>query len=289
MKNYEWIVVDLDGTLILHKEEKMNVIFEDVIDELRKATTNRKFSIATGRHYKDVLDIIDKFKIYIPKDSYIIGSNGCQIYSMEQKKLILNKILDNTIVQEELPKLISFLDEEIPNGTLLFAYGENEKIYFLKNKSNQFEKMYQNILNHEDNNGSFEFLKIDDVKKITNITKFCIDFLENIEDPTALIDSMRKISNKVDYVNTGSKFVEIIMKNTNKATALSFINENFYNINIDQIIVFGDSGNDVEMMDYAGTSVTRHDARDEIKIHADFIFEGGASKFVKNALIKLMK
>ncbi|MDK2819821.1 MAG: HAD-IIB family hydrolase [Mycoplasmataceae bacterium] len=289
MKNYKWIVTDLDGTLILHKDEKINVIFEDVVEELKRVTIDRKFSIATGRHYKDVLDVIEKFGIYIPKDSYVVGANGCQIYSIDQKQLILNRILEDKIVKEELPKLISFLNKTLPNGTLLFAYGEKEKIYFLNNESNQFEKMYQNILNHEDNNGSFDFSRVDDVTKLTNITKFCIDFLNDIEDPIALIEAMRKISDKVDYVNTGSKFVEIIIKDISKATALSYINENFYKISTDEIIVFGDSGNDVEMMDYAGTAVTRDDAREEIKQHADLVFEGGASKFVKNALVKLIK
>ena len=43
------------------------------------------------------------------------------------------------------------------------------------------------------------------------------------------------------------------------------------------------------MMDFAGTSVTRHDARPEIKSRATLIYEGGASKFVKNALVDLIK
>ncbi len=290
MSKFKWIVSDLDGTLLHHKDKK-NIIYDEVINELHRVIEqdNRKFSIATGRHYKDILSIIKKFKIKMPKNSIVIGTNGCQIYSIDSKKLILNKILDDEIIQTEMPKIMWFLDEVAPNATLIFAYGQDENIYFVKNKSNQFDKMFNAVLKHEDNNGVFKYTIVDSVKDLKNITKFCIDFLNDIDNPLNLIDLLSRVSSKVDYANTGSKFIEIIIKNTNKATALEYINKKYYKFEKEDILVFGDSGNDVEMMDFAGTSVTRHDARPEIQSRATLIYDGGASKFVKNALVDLIK
>ncbi len=288
MNKFKWIVTDLDGTLIHHKDNK-NVIYSDVIDELHRAVENKYFSIATGRHFKDVLSIANKFDIKLPEDSFIVSANGCQIYSMKSQELILNKTLTDDIVQIEIPKIMAYLDEILPDSTLIFAYGKNENIYFVKNNSTKFNAMLQSVLNHEDNDGVFNYTTIEDIKELKDITKFCIDFLNKIEDPIVLIENLKKICDKVDFANTGDKFIEIIIKGVNKATALEYINQNHYKVLPEEILVFGDSGNDVEMMDYAGTSITRHDSRPEIQKRATAIFPGGASKFVKNALIDLIK
>lgn len=289
MNKFKWIVSDLDGTLIHHKNHKTNVIYEDVINELHRAIEGKKFSIATGRHYKDVLDINQKFGIIMPRDSYVIGSNGCQIYSIDSKKLLLNKTLDNAVVWDEVPKIITYLDEILPHSTLVFAYGEDENIYFIRNNSSKFEQMAQAVLEHEDNSGIFNYSVVESVDELENVTKFCIDFLDNLDNPLTLISNLKKISDKIDYANTSEKFIELIMKNVNKATALEYINDNYYHINKENILVLGDSGNDVEMMDYAGTSVTRSDARPEIISRSTKTYEGGASIFVKNALKDLVK
>lgn len=287
-KQIEWIVSDLDGTMIHHTNDK-NIIYDDVVNEINRVSKTKKFTIATGRHYKDVLEINKRFKIIMPNDSFIIGTNGCQIYSLQKKELILNKMLDNNDIKNEIPKIISYLDKILPHSTLLFAYAENENIYFIKNKSNQFEIMSQKVIDFEENKSVFKYSILEKVNKAKNITKFCITFLKDIDDPMDFVNNLKKISDKFDYANTGSNFIEVIVKNTNKATALDYINTNYYKINIDNILLFGDSGNDVEMMDYAGTSITRDDARGEIKKRANMIYPGGASKFVKNALIELIK
>jgi hypothetical protein len=278
----------LDGTLIHHKDEK-NIIYDDVIEQLHKSIEGKHFSIATGRHYKDVLSIVEKHNILMPKNSYIVGANGCQIYSVDNKNLILNMTLEEEIVQNDIPKLVEYLDETLPNGTMMFAYGKDEIIYFVKNKSKNFDNMVKAVLAHEDNDGVFKYLVVNTFEELKDITKFCVDFFEEIEDPLKLMKGMGEISSNVDFANTGPNFIEIIIKDINKATALKFINDNHYKLDTKEIVVFGDSGNDVEMMDYAGTSVTRHDARPEIIERATLVFPGGASKFVKNGLIELIK
>ncbi|MGL6125207.1 MAG: HAD-IIB family hydrolase [Metamycoplasmataceae bacterium] len=289
MNEFKWIVSDLDGTLIHHRDAKTNIIYKEVVDELHRAIKGKKFTIATGRHYKDVLDINQKFKINMPKDSFIIGMNGCQIYSTASESLLVNKTLDDDIVKNEVPKIITYLDKILPNSSLIFGYGENENIYFIKNESSEFEKMTQDVLEHEDNSGVFTYSTVESVNDLENITKFCIDFSKSLEDPLALISNLRKISDKIDYANTSDSFVELIIKDVTKATGLEYINEKFYNINTENILVFGDAGNDIEMMDYAGTAITRKDARPEIIAIANKTYDGGASVFVKNALIDLVK
>ncbi|MGL5205718.1 MAG: HAD-IIB family hydrolase [Metamycoplasmataceae bacterium] len=287
MNEFKWIIADLDGTLIDHMHH--NTIYPEVVDEIHRAIKGKKFSIATGRHYKDVLDINVRFGITMPKDSYIVGLNGCQIYSVDKQELLLNKVLKDEVVHSEIPKIIAFLDKHLPHSTIVFAYGENESISFVKNDSKRFKEMIKTTIEHEDNSTIFKYSILHDVNKMKNISKLCVEFAEPIKDPLTLMDNLRKISNKFDYANTNPQFIEIIMKDVNKATALQYINDKFYNFEIEEMLAFGDSGNDIEMLNYVGTSITRDDARPEIIDIATKTYEGGASYFVKNALIDLVK
>ncbi|MGL4252252.1 MAG: Cof-type HAD-IIB family hydrolase [Metamycoplasmataceae bacterium] len=287
MNEFKWIIADLDGTLIDHKNH--NEIYSDVVDELHRAIKGKKFSIATGRHYKDVIDINNRFGISMPKDSYIIGLNGCQIYSVDKQELLVNRVLDDPLVHSEIPKIMAFLDKELPHSTLMFAYGENENIYFVKNDSARFKEMIKTTITHEDNSTLFKYSIVHAVKDLKIISKLCVEFDKPIKDPLKLMEKLRKVSDKFDYANTNPHFIEIIMKDINKATAIQYLNNNFYRFAPEEMLAFGDSGNDIEMLEYVGTSVTRTDARPEITKICTKAYEGGASYFVKNALIDLVK
>ena len=66
------------------------------------------------------------------------------------------------------------------------------------------------------------------------------------------------------------KISEIYHVNTNKGKALEKIAQ-FYNINKDHIIAFGDADNDIELLKYAGISVAMKNGEKEIKEIAKMI------------------
>ena len=63
---------------------------------------------------------------------------------------------------------------------------------------------------------------------------------------------------------TGSPYFEIFYKETSKGTALKHIC-NYYGIPTSRLIVFGDSTNDIEMFEVAGTSVLMSNAIHDLK------------------------
>lgn len=58
----------------------------------------------------------------------------------------------------------------------------------------------------------------------------------------------------------------------NKATAIDHACE-YLNCTPEEVMVFGDGENDLEMLDYAGIAIVMGNAGDEIKKHADFVTE----------------
>ena len=69
---------------------------------------------------------------------------------------------------------------------------------------------------------------------------------------------------------TGSPYFELHYKTTSKASALKAIGE-YYGISKERTIAFGDSTNDIEMFEYAGTAVAMKNAKGGIDKKAHVI------------------
>src|SRR5699024_2244975 len=89
----------------------------------------------------------------------------------------------------------------------------------------------------------------------------------------------------VDHRNWGAPFhvIEVMNKAMNKREALIKVAEH-YNIPKQRIIAFGDGGNDLEMIEYAGIGVAMEHALDELKSVARYSTltneENGVAKFL---------
>ncbi|MGL4616891.1 MAG: HAD-IIB family hydrolase [Mycoplasmoidaceae bacterium] len=282
---YKWIISDLDGTIIHHKDEG-NVIYKEVVKSINDfIEIGGLFTIATGRHYKDVISIIKNNKINYKDNFFILGMNGGQIYSWGEKKLIFNGCLPNEKIKK-IKEIINVLHKKYENELLIFGYGENEKIYIIKNNGKNFEKQCEKIIKYEDNDDTFEYIPIDldKLDQIKNINKFCLSFDNCIDDPIKLINDLKKISNDVDFIQTGVSFIEIMPSNIDKGLSSKKINDNYYKIPLDKIISFGDSGNDIGLFKYSAKSVTRRCAPEYVKKEATCIYDDGPSIFVKSAI-----
>ncbi|MGL5640510.1 MAG: HAD-IIB family hydrolase [Mycoplasmoidaceae bacterium] len=282
---YKWIISDLDGTIIHHKDDG-NIIYKEVIKSINDfIEIGGLFTIATGRHYKDVISIINNNSINYKDNFFILGMNGGQIYSWGEKKLIFNGCLPNEKI-EVIQEIIDTLYEKYKNELLVFGYGENEKIYIIKNDSENFEKQCNEIIKYEDNDDTFQYININlnELNKIKNINKFCLAFDCPIGDPVKLIKDLKKISNDVDFIQTGQNFVEIMPINIDKGSSSKHVNDNYYKIPLDKIISFGDSGNDIGLFKFSAKSVTRSCAPEYVKKEATCTYDDGPSMFVKSAI-----
>lgn len=90
----------------------------------------------------------------------------------------------------------------------------------------------------------------------------------------------------ISYRNWGAPFhvLEIMNKNIHKASALKQV-ANSFNISRENILAFGDAGNDLEMIDYAGVGVAMGNATEEVKVIADYITGTNEEDGVANFLI----
>ena len=75
-----------------------------------------------------------------------------------------------------------------------------------------------------------------------------------------------------DYtiIDREGDFYEVVKKGFSKATGIEYVLRHF-NIAKEDSFVFGDSNNDIEMMEYAGHSIAMGNATEECKEKASYI------------------
>ena len=101
------------------------------------------------------------------------------------------------------------------------------------------------------------------------------------------VDELRERFPTSVYVH--SKYTEIPATGCNKATAIARVCEHF-GVGVEQTIAIGDSGNDDDMIKFAGIGVAMGNATEEIKSIADFITtdcrEGGVGYAIEKLIFE---
>lgn len=244
------IVTDLDGTLLNEKSK--------VSRYTRKQLKRYKdegiiITIATGRIYSMAVDALKNLK-YV---DYIITDNGACVYDIKEKKYIYTNYISRDIVKNiynmfnERIKYINFCDKKY-----VFKYTE-EKL----NLPRRFK-----IIN--------SYKKIDSkAKDITHIT-----IATKINDEIFDVDKMIKenyptlepVIMQDSFAN--DKWLDIQVKNCNKLNTINWL-INKENIKNDEIMVFGDGLNDIEMVAGFPNGVAMKNALDEVKKNAKYVTE----------------
>lgn len=94
---------------------------------------------------------------------------------------------------------------------------------------------------------------------------------------------IEELKDSYDFLVHGGFVMEVVPKGYSKATAIAAICEKL-GIDREDTYAFGDSANDVEMLDYAGTGVVMGNGTDTAKEHGDYITDDIHADGIYNAL-----
>lgn len=262
MRNVKMIVTDLDGTLLdLDKSYSLNV--KNYLAKLKNSGII--IVLATGRILDSAIDVTDGAEFA----SYIISSNGCIVYDMKNKKELLTRNIP-------MPDVIKLCRNYI------------NKTDFIDICNNHH---YNNLSRKETEDIGFT-KKIRDVKTFfTNEQNVTLLGLAN-KNKEALMD----IYNEIEQVYpeyevfimqdsfSDNKWVEVMPKSVNKIAGIKRICE-IENIDLNDVMAFGDGLNDVEMIHGVGIGVAMGNSLDEVKSSAKYVApshrEDGVYKFLK--------
>lgn len=251
MNKYKIIAIDLDDTLLDDNKNIPSLNKEALINASKLGI---KIVIASGRSPMGIVPVIKDLNLYGIK-SYIIAFNGAAIYETPGEKLIFHQFLNG----KDLKDIYSSKPEDI----YIHFYKGNLKIY--ANKKNEYTDYGVKI-----NNTTYELFDINDIKDDEEIIK--VLYTGNEKNITKAIDKAYPIYNeRFSLMRSAPIYYEFLPKNISKGQALKKIAE-MENISMDQVMAFGDNGNDLEMVKLAGMGIAMQNSLDkEVLKHAKYI------------------
>lgn len=256
------IATDLDGTILNDKKE-VDSKLKDVIKKLEKK--NIAFTVASGRNEEISEKIIDYLEIKTP----YITNNGGNIY--QNHKCLLNDCLPQEYNNYIARKLY---ENDIPfrlfSTTIFYGLGNSE---FFKERQGIFEP----LLSKYDPS-----IDISDL----NIYKITADFINKLD----LVDIFKEDLKDKDITFLKADVTAYCFNSLSatKGNALKNLCE-MMNIDLEEVMVFGDNGNDESMLRNAGISVVMKNGDESVKQIADYICDDNNHNGVSNFLINYFK
>lgn len=254
MKN-KILFFDIDGTILDHEKN----IPDGVEDALQKARENgHEIVISTGRSPFTAKSVLDQLKI----DSYVCY-NG-QI--VQFKGQTLHK---GIIAKEDLKQLTDFANKR-----------KQPLVYMDSNE------MVSTIEDHQDVFDSISTMKID-------FPRYEEDFYCSNDIHQALIFCSIEEQKEYELAFPNLKFIrwhrvscDVLPKDISKAKGMDLLLKHIGR-GPEDAIAFGDGLNDIEMLQFAGTSVAMGNCVEELREHATFVTEHVSESGLINAMKKL--
>lgn len=257
------IAMDLDGTL-LNIDKKISSKSKEYLIKLKNE--GYVIVIATGRVLNSALGVTEGALFA----DYVVGSAGGIIYDRNNNKILYEK----NISKDTLKKVLKIYNEDINYISVC-----DSKLYYKYTDKDYDENEFNKVTFDKD----FLINDIDVIHMDININ----NNIENIYSYLKNNINDAKIYIMADSYNLNRRWIEINGLNINKFEALKKIALK-ENIEIKNIISFGDSINDIEMIKNAGVSVAMGNAILELKETADYITathnEDGIIKFLEEYL-----
>lgn len=267
-------ISDLDKTF-LRSDLTISSYSRDVWN--KKSSEGVLLSIATARSLKKSLEFLKGLQLNIP----LILLDGAMVVTSDKKPIAINALDKNTtkdiiLASKEYeiePFIVGIEDDSL-----------NEKFLYPK-KLNIYQ---QELINSYKNDNRLRAKdKIDPLEKNLKIVYMGNkNLMENLESKLKKVFSNNietKLS-KDPYIDC--YFLTILHPKGDKSHAIEEVLE-YLNLDKKELIVFGDSHNDIGMFKKADLSVAVKNAIEELKKEADIVLpytndEDGVAKFLEN-------
>ena len=248
-------VSDLDGTM-LNSQTKLT---DYTIKELNKLIDDGLlFTYATARSYNSAKVVSEGLKINYP----VILCNGVKIYDSIKEKTIYG-----TFFNKEEVDLVKRISMKYDNYPILYQTKENvDKFYYIEYNISYGKQYYL------DKRVSDKRLTISkDIDSLfSNEYIYYFNFIDTYENLKPIYDELKQHFRCVfqQEIYREEYWLEVLPNNSDKGHTLKMLKEI---LNVDKIIYFGDSVNDIEAFKVADKKYAVSNSKEELKPYADEI------------------
>ena len=274
-ENIKLAAFDLDGTILA----------KSFITEPTKAAIKQLAEsgvgtiVATGRHLFQLPPAVHD----ITSIQTAIGSNGAMIGNIRTRELYY---FDGFEVETAL-KFLRWLPSVTNSFHIAFQDGSG---YLMREDYERLLALQPNEVEREKSAREYQrvYTILDDIEHVEQTMKPVAKFgfrMEREEDVPAAVRMVQQ-NFGFEAAVTDYQTIEVTKAGVTKATGLAHVCEH-YGLNTENVIVFGDSGNDISMMQVAGYAVAMGNAFPEVKAAADEVTESLREDGVAHAIERL--
>lgn len=278
------VTVDLDGTLIqLHQPNIWDNI-SWLTKSLNRVSSKVHLIIATGRTLAGAKKTIES--LYGTKNLPIILYNGSLIIQNNSFEIYYKK----TIPVVDLRYIIEF-SEKYDIVILAYFYIDNDINLFTNQNTNEYVLGWtRGVMMETEFNGMTVIWEKKDYHLLNDPSAILIEISkESQENVSTLIQILLTVEG-IDITSSGSRYIEIRPKGSNKAEALKHVSQ-LLDVQQFEIAAVGDNNNDAEMLGWAGIGLSvgnaTQTALDQSKFKCNYDMASGVLEFLR--LIKQSK
>lgn len=266
---------DLDGTLL-----NKNYQSDEHIDACIKNIVNHQnqFVVVTGRSINGIMKLP-----FIQYASYLIVMNGAIL--LDNKFKILNAATIKDEIISAIFKQYQYDNVEYISDKFIYMTISKEEYLKEYSKWELWQKKMRSNADIEHHLSVFKFnSKLEDLHDIVKINILELDSIRYKEKETYIHQFDSMIDNQPFDIHV----LEITSKNISKLNALKYLCQS-NNWCEEDIYVFGDGGNDVEMLSYFNHSYAPCNASNEAIKAAKEVIEANDNYGVCNKIESLMR
>lgn len=267
------VFIDIDGTLTT-SQKKLSEKTIKVFKQLK--TKGIKCILISGRPRA----YVENLSKQVNASSYIVSTNGSDIYNYETGETICQKAIKTKILLKLFELMLKY--------DITAKYQSGNTVYTNKDTNSKYETKTCFLAD----------LKIFfDDKKITQVVfqDMNVNLIKEAKKEVQKLKSL-KVVNQASTLNNpilinknGISYIDINSSKINKGFAVKTLCKHL-NIKLKDVICIGDGENDLSMFKLAGKSVAMANARAEIKNHADETTlsndEDGVATFLEKEFLK---
>lgn len=258
------IAIDLDGTLLRNDQQYDQIRFRNVVEKLYNKGII--VAIATGNSFIQSLHYIDDETI---PNLYFVADNGNTIgkaYDLFHVNSLDREIA--RIVINDISKIKDFYTQ-VNTDKGLYLFKSEDSIF------EEFAKVYYNLV------------EIESFDDIPNDEEIILAAMATIKRKNEVYDVSIKLQEKYPEIHisqSGPEWIDIFSKDGGKHIGLKYLQDK-YNIDVEDTMTFGDSNNDLSMMELAKYSVAMKESSDGLLKIANY--QIGSND--ESAVIKLLE
>lgn len=242
------VVTDLDGTLLFNGE-----LSETTLQVLQAFQKENRLILATGRNLESTKRIYQALKMDQYQNGALILLNGLAFYDFKDQEYRCFSSFDKKTAKKivRIAYLLFFRITLVSKDQHLKLNCLYDRIYYL----------LRYVIKHKP-------------IKAFNKNQIYPETIEKIELSNTILFPffyriLKFLLRDYEIIRVGQYWLEIMPKNTNKVNQLKYVVDK-YQISLEDLYVFGDGGNDIEMLKYAKHSYAPANALQEAKQAAKY-------------------